>query len=152
MFLQRWSSYEPAEQNFAYRYMLSYLEFPVLLKATFGETVKPYLLAGASAGVKLNASVDVTDGNLTGEGDLNAIIEGLNLSLVLGAGFSYDAGKFVVFAEGLYYHGLQNINKGGVIEIEMEGFTISEDVDRLEVKTKDLQVMVGVLIPIGKKK
>lgn len=151
MILQRHSSYEPAGENLAYLYKISYLEVPVLFKAVIGETVKPYLLAGVSAGFELNSSVEVSDGNINGEGDLNAITKDLNLSLVLGAGFSYDTGKFVVFAEGLFYHGLQNINKGGIIDIDMNGFTISEEVDPLEAKTRDLQIMVGVLIPLGKK-
>lgn len=152
LYMKRCSLRNERDDTASHTYKFSYLEIPVMVKGSFGHTIKPHVLAGASFGFNLGGEVAVEDQGISGTGDLKNVLEKSNVSLVVGMGVSYHLGKATLFANGLYFNGLININKGGPIDIEMDGFTVGEDVDPVEVKTRDFLLMAGIRFPLGKSK
>ena len=151
MFLQRASFYE-SDVDVDFRYMINYLEIPVFIKATIGRSVKPYVMAGASLGFILQANGDVNMMGIEGTADVMDIAQKTNYCLLLGGGIGFDLGFGTFFIEGIYAHGLRNINKGGTIDIVLEGNVIvTEDVDALEIKTRGFQMMAGFTFQLRSK-
>jgi hypothetical protein len=128
----------------------SYLEIPVLIKAEFGERVKPYLLIGPSIGILLDSEVKAKLNNLTFKGDSKSVTENIDLSLSFGGGFIYPLNNLSIFIEGRYLLGLSNNIKGGTFEISTknvaEEIEWSKDTDTL--LNRGFLLMLGITIPI----
>jgi hypothetical protein len=90
---------------------LSYLEFPVLLKATFPLTeVKPYIMAGPTVGIQLSASTEVNNGVQTQTFDLTNVYETIDFGLFFGSGIDFRvANRTDMFIGGGYSLGLSNV-------------------------------------------
>lgn len=150
MVLKRQTFHE-SKIDFPYHYAMSYLEVPVLLKWASGDTVRPYALAGASIGYHLRGEARIDEAGVRATGDLGNIVKKTNLSLVVGAGVSYDLGAVTLFLDGLYFVGITQINNGGPLELDIGGFITIVQVDPLEVRTRDVLLTAGIRIPLGKR-
>lgn len=130
----------------------SFLEVPLFLKITFGENIRPYILAGPTVGFLLDSEVKGEISGLTFKADLKNILRRVDFGIGLGAGVSFPLGKGSVFLEGRYTFGLSNINKGGTLEFESGSIAITEVVEEHdELSTKGFQIMVGFTFPINAK-
>lgn len=118
---------------------LTFFEVPVLAVVDIlGGRFRPYVIAGPSFGLLLNASV--YDPTLAGSSDVNYAFDTLELSLIAGGGFAYQARRVRFFIETRYARGLNNI--------EAEKFTVpggsTPFVNTETMKTRGVQIMVGV--------
>ncbi len=114
---------------------VNYINVPVMFTYTFGtgsNQLQPYIMAGPSLGIKLNATSVDPNGNET---DYKDNIKSTNFVATFGAGINIAAGKNVIFLEGRYSLGLSNVNN------------ISSD--PTTVKTKEIQVFGGIMFPFG---
>lgn len=121
----------------------SYLDLPLLLKASFGsESVKAFVMAGPSLGYALNGRLKTRSNGLldinisNSEINLDAInYERFEVSGVVGAGLSFDAGFGQITLDGRF----------------QQGFTELYDIPLLSerVKNKGFAINAGVAIPIN---
>ena len=121
---------------------------PVLLKYTIGEgdlrffiNAGGYVSYGLSANTKLtdksdNTSITSNNSDLDSEGRLQ-------FGAVAGAGVTYMLGRTELFLDGRYYYGL---GSNAPTEIEVGGNKVNVKQDFFN----NIQVGVGVLIPLGK--
>ncbi len=131
---------------------MDFIEIPAMLKFEFGNTaVKPFFMGGASIGFLLNSEVELESGGLTFKGDIKDLTKNTNFGLVFGGGFSIAAGKATILLEGLYNHGLTNLNKGGEFELRSGDIvTDGGEIDsRDEFFTKGIQIQAGIVFPLG---
>lgn len=148
MFLKKASFYNQGE-HLNFLYTVDYLELPVCIKASIGEKIQPYLLAGASFGYVMRAEAEMNQFGIEGIADLTKIAEKVDTSILLGGGIGYRLRMATFFVEGVYEHGLRNINKGGTAEVTLDQTVVTAlDVDPLEIKTRGFQVMTGVLFSL----
>jgi hypothetical protein len=130
----------------------SFLEVPLFLKITFGENIRPYILAGPTVGFLLDSEVKGEISGLTFKADLKNILKRIDFGIGLGAGVRFPLGKGSAFLEGRYTFGLSNINKGGTVEFESGSIAITDEIEEHdELSTKGFQIMVGFTFPIGVK-
>ena len=120
---------------------LSYLEIPVLVKASFGTgNFKPYVFAGPSVGKYLSNSAHMTE---TYQGQTfdttetlpDSTINSLDFSAILGAGISLrlNSGQLLFF-DAAYALGLVNVDNSG----DSANTT----------KSRDIRLAVGILFPL----
>jgi hypothetical protein len=132
--------------NLDFPFKAAFLELPVFLKAEFGNTVRPYLMAGPTIGYLLSADTEVEYSGLTFKGDLKEVTEKIDFGLGFGAGLRYPISTVSIFVEGRYILGLLNMQKGGTIEMSagpiVEEITWDKDVDAY--KNRGIQIMAGV--------
>jgi opacity protein-like surface antigen len=132
-------------------FLMSFIELDLSLKVTFGEQLRPYIIGGPSIGFLMSSEVelDVEGNKITGE--VTDISKKTEFSLGIGAGLEYVLGNGVVFLEGRYLHGLNNLNKGGPIDLKYNGMVIeTENISpEDEYKNRGWQIMAGFLFPIG---
>ena len=148
MVLQKSCTYQQGLDQ-GYTYNLLYLELPLFIKIAVGKKFRPYLLMGPSIGYRIKAKADVHQGVAAGTSDLKNITPKMDFSAMAGGGISYALGKFTLFVEALYVRSYKNINKGGDIDIDIGGFTITQEVDPLEVKPFGTHIIAGVTYPLG---
>jgi hypothetical protein len=116
----------------------SYFEVPLWLKVgTPAGLVRPYLLAGPSLGIRMQAKarlrVDYLGQDIDSIVDTKSQTQRIDFGLGLGGGVSTDLGSFRFFAEGQYVLGLVDINR---------------DADE-RFNNRGLLVRVGVTIALG---
>lgn len=122
-----------------------YFEVPVFLKVAFeAPTARPYLMAGPSVGLILNSKVESIDMDL--EANLIDLLNSIDFGLGFGAGISFPIGNNAIFVEGHYTHGLVDITDEGKVLVEA-GET--EWDERVNVKTRGIQIMAGITFPFG---
>lgn len=129
---------------------LSFIEVPIFLKYTFGETIKPYFIAGPSFGFLLSSNLEAEMGGVKIESNIKENTQKLDLGLGLGAGFEIPLNVLSVFVEGRYTVGLVNLQKGGKFEVKGGGMTFTDTFDKEEhrFKTRGIQIFVGMKLPI----
>ncbi len=132
---------------------ISTIEIPVLVKAGFGEKIRPYFLAGPSVGFVLDAQAETEFGGVvagqdvqTYTADLGGILEKVDVSFSVGAGLSYTMKNYQLFLNGRYTFGLTDLYKGGNIEWQSgnESFSV-EGNPAAELKTGGIQIMIGII-------
>jgi hypothetical protein len=130
----------------------SYIELPFLLRAEFGDAVRPYILAGPTFGFLLDSYVTVEALGIGLRCSVKEIMKTFHPGITYGAGIRYPVGDFCLFLEGRYTLGLSNIIADGPFSIQVGQETIKESIseDAVEMKTKGLQLMVGITMPLGK--
>ena len=126
------------------------VEFPLLMKNSYGDQFQPYLLAGVSVGFNLKSEIEYDISGLQFTGDLNSVTQTVDAGLVLGVGIQMPAGKFKIFMESRYLHGMVNQRRSGTISlssgtIQMDIVT-DKDVDRYT--SRGIQVMFGLILPL----
>jgi len=91
----------------------NYIEIPVLLMYRFGARfLQPYILAGPSLGIVLEAGTNDDD-----IGYCKEAIKSTDLSGSIGAGLNLATGPLVFFIEGRYSHGYSDLPKEGGADI-----------------------------------
>ena len=142
--LQEWEAY-----SLLYR-SRHYLEIPVLIKAEFGKSIKPYFILGPSIGLLLNTEVTAEINNITFKGDSKIATENYDVSLSFGCGINYPISRFSIFVEARYLYGLSNTIKGGLFKLSYknvaEELEWSKDTDK--ILNRGLQIMTGITFPI----
>ena len=79
------------------------------------------------------------------------ISEKVEFGLGIGAGVEFDLGNGMLFIEGRYTFSLNNLNKGGTVELKYDGTVI--DTEELspddEFMNRGFQIMAGYSLPLG---
>jgi hypothetical protein len=75
----------------------------------------------------------------------------VEFSFNIGAGFDIPVSFGTFFIEGIYAFGLNNLNKGGEIEFEVDDVLVdSEEIgEDDEYKNNGFQIMAGFTIPLN---
>lgn len=122
-----------------------YIEIPVFLSylLTHG-TLRPYLLGGPSIGLNVSSKFKVEAAGVSDEADLGSVTKTLDFSAGVGGGLEIGAGQNVIFLEGRYTWGLVDIVDDGFVEFMGEQVEVGGD-----IKTKGLQIMVGITFALG---
>ena len=128
----------------------AYFELPVLLKLTYGEEFKPYILLGPSFGYLLSSDLEMKLAGYNFTGDFSTVMEDFDLGLVIGLGLQYPVDFGNLFIEAKYSYGLLNQMKGGTVTIKDQGIEIDLDVDKEadEFINRGFQIMVGMTFPL----
>lgn len=125
---------------------LSYLSFPVLAKAPFGEwNFKPYILAGPEFSFLLSAtdyakvkSQAESNGEILGpfteeyDDDIKEMLDAFEFAIDFGGGFSYNFTNLEVFADFIY--------SLGITTISTERFMNEE-----ELKNRVIMINLGII-------
>ncbi|NIV95512.1 outer membrane beta-barrel protein [candidate division KSB1 bacterium] len=135
-----------------YKSKSSYLELPLFLKAEFGNSIRPYIMAGPSIGILLSSDIEATVSSITFKGDAQDATKNIDVSAAFGAGVSYPVGKSTIFFEGRYFLGLTNTVKGGSIEMRAGAVSQAIDWDKNtdKIENRGLHFMAGVTFPLSK--
>ncbi|RMF61253.1 MAG: PorT family protein [Calditrichaeota bacterium] len=116
---------------------LTYLEFPFMLKYTFGRAAaRPYVLAGPTLGFRLTAKSHFSGPGIDEEDSIKGETKPVDFGFGFGAGVRIPMGNAHLFLETRYRLGLTDIDD------------TEEDIS---LKTRDVQIMTGVTFPIGRK-
>jgi len=149
LYLQKGAIAKEAIEEIDFIMKSSFLEVPILLKAEFGNTFKPYVIAGPSLGFLLSSETEAEILGFKFEGDMKDITKSTEYSLVFGIGASYSLGPCSVFLEGRYTYGLTNMAKEGTFELKngpiVETLSVDDDTD--EIKNRGLQILAGISVP-----
>lgn len=129
-----------------------FIEVPVFVKASIGDRIRPYVLAGPTFGYLMAASVKGEAMGLTFEADWKDISKDFEIALTFGAGVSMQVGRGSFFLDGRYCLGLVNLNEGGTLEFRAGDLVRPEEISEDdEFSTKGFQVMLGYTLPLGPK-
>jgi hypothetical protein len=107
---------------------VDYLSVPLLVRVRLpGHAVAPFLVAGPELGFKTGAQLRATVNGLTEDDpEFDENIASRHYSLNIGGGLEIPAGKITVILEGLYSHGLNDIDEGrDVEEAKIRGFRLT---------------------------
>ena len=130
----------------------SYLSVPIFLKYSFpiSEVIKPYLYAGPSLGYRLNFKMEGEYAGLHLTADLKNVTEDFDFGVGFGAGAEIPFNILSIIVEGKYYLGLMDQHKNGIFQAEAGGLTIQGNFDDTnKFKTRGIQILIGVIFPIG---
>jgi len=152
MYQQKGALVTQLNPNLDFPFKFAFLELPVFLKAEFGSTVRPYLMAGPTVGYLLSADTEVEYSNLTFKGDLKEVTEDFDFGLGFGAGLRYPISTVSIFVEGRYVLGLLNMQKGGTFELSAGPIVeeITWDKDEDAYKNRGIQIMAGMTFSLGR--
>jgi len=149
MFLQKGGSYtKPSSPSMDIK--TSQLELQLLLKAGMGEKIRPYIFAGPSMSIVLDANVTIDAAGRLFEGDFMKVLKGTEYGAVFGAGVSAPVWAGSVFIEGRYAFGFSNMMKGGTYDVTSGSITMPVDTQPGDdLKTMGFQIMIGYQLPLG---
>ena len=128
----------------------SYIEVPLLIQYTFGNRIKPYLIAGPTVGYNLTSEIEFDLTGLKFTGDLKEVTETFDLGLTFGGGVQVPVGFGTIFLEGRYSYGLLNQRKSGIVTVSSNGFEFELDADKEDDKytNRGFLLLAGVLFPL----
>lgn len=131
-------------------YDASYAEIPAMVKFEFGKTLRPYILAGPTVGILLDAKLTLEAMGLGINVDMKDVTKPVHFGLTYGMGISLPTSDFTLFFEWRYTTGLYDILEAGPVSFRFAGETIEETIsdDDAEIKTKGFQMMAGLAIPL----
>jgi len=118
--------------DFDLTYQVNYLEIPILVKISLGESPL-HLLVGPSIALKMSANIKADDVPTLG-GDVDKIdeewedIKSSDFCLVFGAGVGLATGFGEVVFDARYTMGLSDIHEGDSVEVKNSGFLITAGV------------------------
>jgi hypothetical protein len=158
MYLQKGATQMATQNSANTEVNLSVLEIPLFIKASYGNSIKPYFKAGPTLGILLSAEGKTEYGGVTAgqplttyEADLTSVLNSLDFGVSFGAGLDFTFKKYNVFIEGRYSLGLADLYKGGTIEWKSTDETIIvQGNEAAELKTSGIQVFAGITFPFGK--
>jgi len=159
MYLQKGGTDKADQVNPDIKWKYAFLEVPTFAKVTFGQKIRPYVMAGPTFGFLLGAEAEGEVGGVVGgqplrtyKADLKDVTKSLDFGLGFGAGLSLPFGANIVFVDGRYTVGLANILQGGTIEWKSGEDVIGGQVSEgAELSTRGFQIMVGAAFPLGAK-
>ena len=127
----------------------NYLEMPVLLKAGFGSgSVRPYLMAGPSIGINLGSDLKIGGGGLALKIDVKDLLTTTDFSLMFGGGVLFPFQSVNLYADVRYSLGLTDVFEGGTVTV----LGLDLPIPDADIKTRGIQIMAGLLFPLGSKK
>ena len=153
LYIQKGGSVEDAALREEATLKASMLEVPLLVTLGFGETTRPYLLAGPTVGVMLTSDVSGSDSGISYVGHMMGVTERFDVGVGVGGGLSHGFDRLTAFVEGRYVWGLTNLMKGGEVELSSPGTSIAvtipvdEEDDRYDYR--GLQILFGLTVPLG---
>ena len=151
MYLQKNARLNQANPDPDIDLSITYLEIPLLLKAYFGQEIRPYLLAGPSAGFLLNSEAQSVFSGQHFSGSINNVLHKTDLGLVVGGGISFSIGRSTLFFEGQYTFGLFDLSKGGSLEFKTDNTTLSAGIDdKTDARSRGIRILTGLSIPLGR--
>lgn len=129
----------------------SSIEIPILIKYTFGNRIKPYLVAGPIVGYNLKSDIEFEVTGIKFKGDLKEVTEAFDLELTFGGGIQVPFGFGILFLEGRYTYGLINQRKSGTTTLSSNVFEFDLTSNKKEDKytNRGFQLLAGVSIPLG---
>lgn len=130
LFSQKGAKYEAS--GVSYTQSLSYVEFPVLLKLSFGKIIVPSVYAGPALGMLMSAKQTGEVAGISISGDIKDDLQSSDLGLVFGAEVKLPVKLSV---EARYNMGLKTIAKEYTNAL---GQTVKPD-----VKNSTVSVMLG---------
>jgi hypothetical protein len=132
-----------------FKYKIETVELPVLLRLDLTSSrVQPYLLAGPTAAVITNTTVEVTASGIEFKGDADNTAKTFDFGVGFGGGLSVQFGGQALFLEGRCSLGLSNVNEGGDVSLESENISEVITIDPDDVSTRGLQVMAGIVLSL----
>lgn len=149
MYLQKGAKEEGTEDGLTMEIKIksAYIEVPVFLKLYLGSgDTRPYVMAGPTFGFLMSSNMEMSAMGIDVAVDIKEIMESIDYGVGFGGGVSFPLGGNTLFVEARYTLGLADVFKGGEVEI-MEGVT--QPMPDVEIKTKGIQVMAGILISLG---
>lgn len=152
MYLQKGGTFLQAAPSPDIDVKSTYLEIPLFLRvAVFREGFQPYFLGGPSFGFLLTSDLEFEAGGLKFQADFKDITQNFEFGLGFGAGIRFPVSSAAFFLEGRYIFGLNNLNKGGTIQLKYQGVVVDEEEfpEEVEFSNKGLQIMAGVTFPLG---
>ena len=128
----------------------SSIEIPLLIQYTFGNNIKPYLIAGPTVGYNLKSDIEFDLTGLIFKGDLKEVTETFDFGLTFGGGIQVPVGFGKIFIEGRYTYGLMNQRKSGTTTVSSNGFQFELDANKEEGKytNRGFQLLLGITFPI----
>ncbi|HET6400129.1 MAG TPA: porin family protein [Candidatus Kapabacteria bacterium] len=121
-------------------FTLGYLEIPILAKVAFGSSsIRPYVFAGPSIGFLLGASDHQTQTQLGYDQtiDVSSNFSGMDLSLLFGAGVSYQLSSGMqLFGDAGYALGLVNVENTAATGVPES------------LQSRDVRIAAGVLFTL----
>jgi hypothetical protein len=125
------------------------VELPVLIQYRFGNSVRPYLIAGPSFGYNLNSQIEFELTGLSFEGDMKDVTEVFDLGFSFGGGVLVPIRFGQIFLEGRYTHGLLNQRKSGSVIMRSNSIEVELETDKEEDKftNRGIQLMLGITFP-----
>ena len=148
MYLQKGAKEEEKGMDLTIESKMAYLEIPMFFKVPLGTgSTIPYIMAGPTFGFRMSSKMSMESGGIVIEVDTKDLTNLVDFGFGFGGGLSFPKGNKTFFIEARYTLGLADIVKEGEIEIGGEKETVPD----ADVKTRGIQVMAGLSIPIGKK-
>ncbi len=125
------------------------IEIPVLIKYTFGNKIRPYIVAGPSLGFNLKSEIAFELTGFKFKGDMKEVTGPFDLGITLGGGVQVPLGFGIIFLESRYTHGLINQRKTGSVLLDSDGVTFELPTDKDEDKytNRGVQLMLGITFP-----
>jgi opacity protein-like surface antigen len=129
----------------------SSIEIPILLQYTFGNRIKPYLIAGPTVGYNLKSEIEFDMTGLKFKGDLKDVTETFDFGLTFGGGIQVPVGFGILFLEGRYTYGLINQQKSGTTTVSSNllDFDLTSDKEEDKYTNRGFQLLTGISIPLG---
>jgi len=130
---------------------ISSIEIPLLIKYTFGNEIKPFLVAGPTVGYNLKSEIEFDITGLKFKGDLNKVTETFDFGITFGGGIQVPVDFGILFLEGRYSYGLINQMKGGTTTASSNGIQFDLTLDKEEDRytNRGFQLFTGISIPLG---
>ncbi len=150
MFLQKGAKIDVEENaaGLSGEFKMSCVEVPVLFKMPLGGgDTAPYLLAGPTIGFMTSSKVSIGILGITVDADFKSATKTLDVGIAFGGGIQLPVGQNRIFLEAKYSLGLADVAQAG--EVKVLGMT--EPVPDTDVKTRGIQIMAGVTMPVGGK-
>ena len=133
----------------------SYLEFPVLLKYSFGGIVRPHIVLGSSLGLSLSSKVlaEVSGpglGRLEVEADVANLVRDYEYSVEFGGGASYEIDEYISLSiEARYSYGITNVVRKGSFTASFGDESIAPELESDAVyRNKGFRIKFGLSFPL----
>ena len=126
---------------------LSYIEIPIFFKIPLAiNPARYYVLAGPTLGIAIGSQKALKGNSMDVSINIEETIKSADFGLMFGCGAKLPIGTNTIFAEARYTVGQKDIEQSGSVYLWKEKVDIADG----KVKTRGLQFMVGILVPIGK--
>lgn len=133
----------------------SYLEFPLLLKYSFGSDIRPHIVIGSTLGFILSSDIRAElrgpgVGRLELETDADNLVRDFEYSLEFGGGLSYDIDEYIsLVLEARYSYGITNIVRKGSLRTSFgeEEFLPELQSDAL-YRNRGFRITFGLTFPL----
>jgi opacity protein-like surface antigen len=153
LYLQKGGTLDQAYPSPDIDFNLSFLQFDVSVKAAVGNRIRPYIMAGPSLGFLLTAEVETEVAGTVLKADVMDVSKKTEYGLGIGAGVELALWKGFLFVEGRYAIGLNNLSKGGTVELKVDG--VVADTEEIgpddQYKNRGFEIMAGYSFPLSKK-